>query len=382
VKVLLIPFFGTFLCCCGVAAAQQPRNAAEAPGIDELPPSPPEWTALGYPRSSFIPGMELDMSTRRREAPGSDIWPITWADDGHQYAAFGDGGGFGGTNQLGRASMGVARIEGDYDDYRGVNVWGGKDAASPAEVIGKGTGIICVDGVLYMWVGRPQIVAPTTLAFSRDHGRTWQFVDWDWRLQDGVSTGVFVNSGRDHADAPDRYVYACFTRTNFIPEKPRNWLYERPGRIDLARVARDSLANKTAWEWFAGADENGAPRWTTDIKHRQPAFEDPNGIKVVSVCYQPALGRYLITYTPRDTGGNFALFEAPRPWGPWNEVVYWKAEPLFQPPMPNGRVSIYHFAPKWWSADGREFTLVYNTGDDAWNTVRGRLNVRTVVERR
>jgi hypothetical protein len=29
------------------------------------------------------------------------------------YAAWGDGGGFGGTESIGRASFGVARIEGD-----------------------------------------------------------------------------------------------------------------------------------------------------------------------------------------------------------------------------------------------------------------------------
>jgi hypothetical protein len=43
------------------------------------------------------------------------------------------------------------------------------------------------------------------------------------------------------------------------------------------------------------------------------------------------------------------------------------------PPEPNSRVSLFHFVPKWWSADGREFTLIFNTGDDRWNTIRGRL---------
>jgi hypothetical protein len=39
-------------------------------------------------------------------------------------------------------------------------------------------------------------------------------------------------------------------------------------------------------------------------------------------------------------------------------------------------VSIFHFAPKWWSDSGLEFTLVFNPGDDAWNTVRGRFVLR------
>ncbi len=85
-------------------------------------------------------------------------------------------------------------------------------------------------------------------------------------------------------------------------------------------------------------------------------------------------------YTPRDTGGHFALFEAPQSWGPWSEVAYWKDHPLFMPPRPNNRVSIYHFAPKWWHSEGREFTLIFNVGDDAWNTVRGHFRFPAAVD--
>lgn len=42
-------------------------------------------------------------------------------------------------------------------------------------------------------------------------------------------------------------------------------------------------------------------------------------------------------------------------------------------PEETWRVSGFHFAPKWWSGDGRGFTLVFNVGNDAWNTVTGRL---------
>jgi len=45
-------------------------------------------------------------------AEGSDMWPITWAADGNLYTCYGDGGGFGGTDTLGRVSFGVARVEG------------------------------------------------------------------------------------------------------------------------------------------------------------------------------------------------------------------------------------------------------------------------------
>lgn len=371
--VTVITFFGM-----GACLGQSPPTGVVAKGIDARPEPPPVWQELPYPKSTLITGVLFDEATHRREAVGSDIWPITWADDDHQYAAFGDGGGFGGSNQQGRVSMGVARISGADNDYVGENVWGGVNAENPAQFTGKGTGILCVSGVLYMWVAGSdsKVVSDVRLAVSSDHSKTWDLVDWHWTMAEGLSAGVFVNCGRNYADAPDDFIYACFTRVDPPPEQPRGWIHERPGLMDLARCPPGRLRLKDSWEWFAGIDSQGQPLWTRNLKDRWPAFEDPNGIKVVSLGYQSALDRYFLVYTPRDTGGHFALFESRHPWGPWSEVAYLKEVALFQPPAPNSRVSLYHFAPKWWSADGTEFTLVFNVGDDAWNTVRGRFRMQ------
>src|SRR6187549_400513 len=88
--------------------------------------------AAPYPPSPVIARVEFEFSTHRRLAPGSDNWPTTWADDGHLYSAWGDGGGFGGTNSNGRVSLGIAQLEGNWHDYRGFNIWGGHAAATPA----------------------------------------------------------------------------------------------------------------------------------------------------------------------------------------------------------------------------------------------------------
>jgi hypothetical protein len=70
------------------------------------------------PSSPVIAGISLDWSTHRRHALGSDNWQLAWADDNHQYGAWGDGGGFGeGPN--GRVGLGYGRIEGDWNDYKG-----------------------------------------------------------------------------------------------------------------------------------------------------------------------------------------------------------------------------------------------------------------------
>ena len=82
-----------------------------------------------YPASPVISGVSFDWSTHQRLAPGSDNWPITWADDDQQYTSWGDGGGFGGTNDDSRVSLGFGRVDGEKDSYQGANLWGGKDAA-------------------------------------------------------------------------------------------------------------------------------------------------------------------------------------------------------------------------------------------------------------
>jgi hypothetical protein len=87
-------------------------------------------------------------------APGSDLWPVTWGPDDHLYAAWGDGGGFGGTDSDGRVALGFARIEGNPENWHGVNVNGGKNPEHPASFPRKGktTGVAFVDGVLYATV--------------------------------------------------------------------------------------------------------------------------------------------------------------------------------------------------------------------------------------
>ncbi|OHB76193.1 MAG: hypothetical protein A2Z25_22655, partial [Planctomycetes bacterium RBG_16_55_9] len=48
-----------------------------------------------YPHSEIITSIIwADASTIVHQADGSDNWPITWADDGEQYTAYGDGWGF------------------------------------------------------------------------------------------------------------------------------------------------------------------------------------------------------------------------------------------------------------------------------------------------
>src|SRR2546430_58371 len=121
-----------------------------APSLGATAETPAPTTAP-YPPSSFITDIAWHWETLKTAAPGSDLWPVTWGADDHLYTAWGDGGGFGGSDSDGRVSMGFARIEGGPENCRGINVNGGKNPESPASFPKKGktSGIAFVDGTLY-----------------------------------------------------------------------------------------------------------------------------------------------------------------------------------------------------------------------------------------
>ncbi len=325
-----------------------------------------------YPPSPFIAKVTFDFSARDRRAPGSDNWPMTWADDGNQYSVWGDGGGFGGTNEDGRVSLGVARIEGMGADYSGHNVWGGKDAEAAAQFAGKSYGIICVDGVLYMWLSPGsgfENYAETRLATSRDHGHHWTQVDWAFTRKDQFLMPAFCQFGQDNGAARDGHIYVFATRI----QKDRDRL-QIPGMVDLMRVPKERILEREAYTFFAGLDASGQPIWTPDPMARNAVFEDPNGTRLTSVIYQPTLGRYLLcTPHAKADAGNLGIFDAPEPWGPWTTVAYYENWGDF------GTTFFWTFAPKWFSEDALQFTFVFTgTGhNDAWNTVPGSLVLRT-----
>jgi hypothetical protein len=340
-----------------------------------------------HPRSPVITGVKFDWSTHQRLAPGSDNWPLTWADDDHQYTAFGDGGGFGGTNSKGRVSLGVARIEGDWNNYQGHNVWGGVDAEAPATFPGKSYGLICVDGVLTMWNSSPIPVDGSLpkpfqecrLTESRDHGKTWKAADWTFTREDGVMVPTICQFGRDYAGARDEYVYHYLIRfrsdtgPDTAPDRNACLVVQRPGAIDLARVPKHRQLDRSAWSFFAGRDAQGRPTWTTDLAGRQAVFEDREGGVGwnVGVSYNAGLKRYfLCTEHGESHRGILGIFDAPEPWGPWTTVLYendWGKDHI---PL---NTFCWFLPTKWMSPDGRSFTMVFSgrKENDSWNTLRG-----------
>jgi hypothetical protein len=361
--------------------------------------SPP---AAPYPRSSLITDIRLDWSTHRRFAQGSDNFQLTWADDGHLYGAWGDGGGFGGTNRVGRVGLGVARIEGPSSHYTGFNVWGGHQPENAATFDGKSWGMICVDRALYMWVVPDK---PTEkpyrnhyeyveLARSVDHAATWTKAPWKFRQSEHLTIPTFLNFGKDNAKAPTEladYVYSYFIR----PRGPTieqqgpdgvGLIVHKPGALYLARVRENAIfAGKAEYQFYRGLDREGRPRWGS-VSEKRPVFEDPNGVGwCMSACYVPALDRILIcTEHDASSQGILGIFDAPTPWGPWTTVKYLdRSNPFGANRRGSGlpwRSNVFFaaFPTKWF--DGLAFTMNFTGAgqgrdNDSFNTVQGSFKI-------
>lgn len=363
-----------------------------------LPAGGPVRAAAPYPPSPVIADAAFDWAAHRREAQGSDNWRLAWADDGHQYGAWGDGGGFGGTNRDGRVGLGFARIEGGADNYKGFNVWGGKDAANPATFDGKSWGTTCIGGVLYSWVipDNPDTGGPRDhyryieLARSTDHGARWTKAEWRWRREDNLIIPTFLVFGKDNAGALDDYVYSYFIRPQDLEITHARFglNIQKPGALFLARVVKDRIfTGREAYEWFAGL-KDGRPTWGA-LAAKQPVFENPDGVGwCASAGYNAGLGRILLAVEhTASAAGAMGLFDAPQPWGPWTTVKYWTPDDPFGKTRPGStldwkdNVFFMSFAPKWFSADGLGFTLVFSGAgqgkdNDSMNTVRGSFRLR------
>ncbi len=352
---------------------------------------------LPYPQSQIISGIEMDWSSHQRHAMGSDNFQLTWADDGHQYGIWGDGGGFKGSNSQYRVSFGVARIEGSYDNYTGFDRSGHPESAeSESKMRGKSWAIICVDGDLYAWVHPDRKDGlwgawvdhhkESRLYRSMDKGATWQAAEWAFTPDDGLTGGGILQFGQNYQGARDDYVYHYFVHpSNLIdPVKGESEIMQ-PGQIYLARVPKDQLLERPAYTFFKGF-KKGKAVWTRKVRKKKPVFLDQNGVGTpMGISYVPGLKRYLLsTGHLKGHSGMLGIFKAPAPWGPWSTVYYadensWFGHD-FKPEIVPPTTFFWCIPTKWISDDGRSATLVFTGGwetggpfNDSFNTVRIRL---------
>ncbi len=364
--IVVIPSLDVVVARAGKSIGRErtPHYAPIEPFIEPIALSVKDrgrWPGAPYPASEIVRDIEwAPADTIRRAADGSDNWPITWADDDHLYTAYGDGWGFEPKVEQ-KLSLGLARIAGGPADFTGVNIRSetgerrGDGRSGP-----KASGMLCVDGVLYMLVRN---VANSQVAWSSDHSRTWQWCDWKFETSFGAPT--FLNFGKDYAGARDEFVYVYSSDSDSA--------YEPADRMVMARVPKDRIRQRQAYEFFRGLDVAGVPLWTKDIRERGAVFVHPGRCYRTGISYNAALKRYLwCQILPESTDsrgprfqGGFGVYEAPEPWGPWRTAYYTQAWDV-------GPGETAGFPTKWISQDGRTCHLLFS-GNDCFSVRRATL---------
>src|SRR5262249_41224131 len=145
----------------------------------------------------------------------------------------------------------------------------------------KASGMLCVDGMLYLWARN---AGNAQLAWSADHGQTWQWADWKFTMSFGCPS--FLNFGRNYGGARDGFAYV------YSPDADS--AYRTADRLVLARAPTKRLRERDAWEFFAGLDDIGQPRWTRDIAERRGIFAHSGHCYRSNVTWNSALHRYLL----------------------------------------------------------------------------------------
>jgi CubicO group peptidase (beta-lactamase class C family) len=376
--LIVVPSLHLIVVRNGETLAPEPRNARDVfaafhdqrvkilfePVIAAITDSPKRTGAAPYPPSRAITGIAwAPRQTIVRKARGSDNWPLTWADDGHQYTAYGDGWGFEPfvPKKLG---LGFARVEGDPPRFQGVNI-----PSPTGEQLGAGagsrkaSGILCVRGVLYLWTRN---AGNAQLAWSKDHGKTWAWADWKFTTSFGCPT--FLNFGKDYVGARDDWVYV------YSPDAAS--AYRAADRMVLARVPKGKITDRHAYEFFKGFDARRTPLWSKAIADRGAVFTHRGRCYRSGITFNAGLKRYLwVQIMPGTEGkkadtrfeGGFAVYDAPEPWGPWTTVYFtekWDVGP--------GETA--SFPTRWMSADGKTIHLVFS-GDDHFAVRKASLTV-------
>lgn len=316
-----------------------------------------------YPPSPVIRQIRwAPKETIVRLAKGCDNWPLTWADDDALYGAYGDGNGF--EPQLAeKLSLGLARVTGSPPEIRGENLRAPTLEALGNDTLGrKAGGLLCVEGVLYLWARN---VGNAQLAWSGDHGKTWTWCNW--KFSEGFGCPTFLNFGKNYSGARDGFVYV------YSPDSDS--AYDPADTMTLARVSKERIRDRSAYEFFLRVDSHGQPEWTSDLAKRGTVFSNPGNCYRSGVTYHAPSRRYLWVQIlptsshpqgPRFQGG-FGVYDAPEPWGPWTTAFFtddWDVGP--------GETA--SFPAKWMSDDGRTLYLAFS-GDDCFSVRQGMLEL-------
>jgi hypothetical protein len=200
---------------------------------------------------------------------------------------------------------------------------------------------------------------------SKDFGKTWANVpdaNTPRFLGPKFAGLTFLNFGPGYSDVADGlspYVYAM--------SNDGSW--ETGDHVYMARVHKDSIINRSAWQFLSAIREN-KPKWSPSEDDSYPIFKDPGHVGHPTISYNKALKRYILGIysdvvphredaSPEeartwDKESELQLYESKYPWGPWK--IFYNEKPwggtkhsAYLPQIPN----------KWWSKDGLSGTIMF-----------------------
>src|SRR5207249_811413 len=219
------------------------------------------------PTSGYVTISSIDPTVLSiGDTKAGDNWANTWADDDQLYTYISDGTGFGSATGM---SMSPAKVAGSpaSSDLSGQNI--------STNAIGKGTGggssgkkvsgLISVSDptspigyVLYAWVRNITRNGGASLMYFYDHAATWT---WAWGNPSTTSSAIipelgyptWMQAGKNDAAARDTYLYF------YSQDTPT--AYQVADSVIMGRVAKTLAKMKSAYQYFAGLDGKGNPRW-------------------------------------------------------------------------------------------------------------------------
>lgn len=391
--------------------------AAPLPG-NETPSAPADafvWPSevpadCPFPPSASLTGIRF--TGRHRAYRGGDTWFPSWAEDGNLYSPWTDGGLDGlvsGSSKGREAKTGHAVMIGNDPMNLELRNTSPPKIASALPYQGRypcgslvhngvwyyGTYCLGPDsaykhrGVTWNW---PCLGPMPGFQISHDYGKTWKpsphspeqpLFPEPAEFLGTVKMGAphFVDFAKNMEHSPDGKAYLLGMGALDDDPQPRpclkltgegilerrehcdsdfkhaNLSWISADQIYLSRVtpSPETINDISAYEFFAGHDDDGVPIWTCDFSKIKPLIEWNNHMGCVTATWIPGLGKYLMCITdgwPTMDKMDSYILEADAITGPWHMVTYMKdfGEQGF----------FLNFPSKFASEDGRTLWLCYS----------------------